>query len=241
MSFWNSERIHASGVDLVEPFKDERVANCSYELTLGSEAYVTGGEFGKKIDLEERGAGAQLVIPPGQFGLLLSEEIVHIPHDAIGLISVKSAFKLHGLINVSGFHVDPGFDGRLIFSVYNAGGNDLVVSRGQPLFLLWVCSLEGPTVDVYNGARDKQEVIPDSDIMAIGHEHFSPAAVNDRLRVVEHRLDLTWHLARSVFIALIVAAILAIISVVGDRLLDAVENSQTPTPTSSPSQSASLE
>ena len=58
---------------------------------------------------------------PGQFAFLLTDEIVEVPDSAMALISIKAKIKWRGLINVSGFHVDPGFKGRLIFSVYNAG------------------------------------------------------------------------------------------------------------------------
>lgn len=149
--------------------------------------------------------GDQLVIPPGQFALLLSDEVVSVPPTAIGFISIKSSFKLHGLINVSGFHVDPGFSGRLMFSVYNAGGSDVLISRGQRLFLMWFASLESQTEDVYEGSRLAQDMIPNKDIMAIGREHYSPAAVNDRLTAVEVRSETAWRLAIAAFGSLIVA------------------------------------
>jgi len=68
--------------------------------------------------------GEQFVIPPGQFAYLLTEEVVRIPSSAMGFISLKFGVKGPGLINVSGFHVDPGYWGRLVFSVYNAGPSE---------------------------------------------------------------------------------------------------------------------
>ena len=66
----------------------------------------------------DNGAAAQnLVIPPGQFGLILTNEVVTIPNDLIGFISIKAKIKFRGLINVSGFHVDPGFHGHGIFTL----------------------------------------------------------------------------------------------------------------------------
>ena len=71
----------------------------------------------------------QLVIPPGQFGLLITEEVVQVPMDAIAFISIKAGIKFRGLVNVSGFHADPGFSGKLKFAVYNAGSQRLVLDR----------------------------------------------------------------------------------------------------------------
>ena len=94
--------------ELVEPFDPERIVNCSYELSMGSEAYITGRDSRTKMALTR---GEQLSVPPGQFAQLLTEETVEIPEDALGLISIKSGLKSRGLVNVSGFHVDPGYRG----------------------------------------------------------------------------------------------------------------------------------
>lgn len=206
MGYWTTERLRAQGHQLVTPFDHpDQVQNCAFELRLGSEAYVTGGEVGRKVSLAA--TGDQVIIPPGQFALLLTEETVKIPSEALGFISVKYSFKATGLVNVSGFHVDPGFSGRLIFSVYNAGGNEIVVSRGERLFLLWFASLEQPTADLYKGSRAGQDSIRNEDIMRIGREHFSPARVNDRLTAVEVRMETVLNIAR----ALVVGVVLAIV------------------------------
>ena len=218
--FWNSDRIRSEGQSLVSPFRPEQVVNCSYEMQLGPEGFVTSSR--RKTLLES--PGEQLVIPPGQFALLITEETVTIPSDAIGFISVRSRFKLHGLVNVSGFHVDPGFSGRLVFSVYNAGGSDVVVSRGDRLFLLWLASLEGQTDDVYDGSRQGQDGIPNSDVMAIGRQHYSPAEVHQRLQAVEIR---SRTLERIVYGALVAVAVAAALFL-GRNVLDASTTVTTP-------------
>jgi dCTP deaminase len=81
-------------------------------------------------------------IPPGQFAFLLTEEIVTVPADALAFISIRAKNKFRGLVNVSGFHVDPGFHGQLTFSVFNAGPAPIHLKRGQPIFLIWYASLD---------------------------------------------------------------------------------------------------
>lgn len=164
MTFWSGQRLSTDGAtrQIVDPFEPDRIDCSAYTLTLGAEAYVTP-HFGDNLresvkqDLAEpetvdiggiaktRGGG-KVVIPPGQFAFLLTEETVAIPPDAMGFISLKSKPKFGGLINVSGFHVDPGFNGKLIFSVFNAGPSALHFARGERLFLLWIADLsfKGP-------------------------------------------------------------------------------------------------
>ena len=87
-----------------------------YDLRLGKENYITSKG---KIILEEK--NDFLTIEPGQTAILTTLEHIKMPNDVFGLITIKFSHKGKGLINISGFHVDPGFSGYLIFSVYNAG------------------------------------------------------------------------------------------------------------------------
>lgn len=58
----------------MKPYDDQRVTSAAYELTLGPEAFITSSEpkTKRKLDL-----GESLRIPPGQFGILLTEEVVN--------------------------------------------------------------------------------------------------------------------------------------------------------------------
>ena len=194
--------------ELVEPFDPERIVNCSYELSMGSEAYITGRDSRTKMSLN---CGEQLSVPPGQFAQLLSDETVEVPNNALGLISIKSGFKSRGLVNVSGFHVDPGYEGRLIFSVYNAGPNHIVLSRGTPTFLLWYTDLDAPTSDLYNGKRKNLRSISDEEVMRLQGDVFTPQELIARIGKLESHLKILIWLASVVVAALIGALILDLV------------------------------
>jgi dCTP deaminase len=188
MSFWSSEKLLAEQAHepLVEPFRPQRVKQGAYELTLGPEYFITADEHGqkqhRKLTLADHD---HMVIPPGQFALLLTEEIVTIPKGAIGFISIKASLKFQGLVNVSGFHVDPGFSGRLKFAVYNAGSQEITLAKGQELFPLWFSDLDRPTVDFYRGVHQGQNEITAKDVMDIAGVISSPAQLKreiDQLR-----------------------------------------------------------
>jgi dCTP deaminase len=168
---------------------------------MGSEAFVTSSTKKKKLLLE---SGEAVVIPPGQFALLLTEEKVKVPLGAIAFISMRFSIKRRGLINISGFHVDPGFSGRLKFSVYNAGPNDITISRGDRIFVMWFSDLDNTTADGYGDEQAEQNTISSADQNLMHGYVASPAELRERLQDVQNFLrNLLW--AAGIIIAFVVA------------------------------------
>lgn len=100
-------------------------------LRLGEEVYISSNK-----GLTRLRQGETVSIEPGEFALMLTEEKVVLPADIVGFISVRFTFKSRGLMNISGFHVDPLYEGKLLYSVYNAGPNPVVVKRGDKIFMI---------------------------------------------------------------------------------------------------------
>ena len=186
--FWSSETLRQLLPDLIEHYEPERVKHCSYEMCLGDAAYVTN-RFGSSLEQQELDINLDMqdrvVIPPGQFALLITEEKIRIPDNALGFISIRSGAKLRGLVNVSGFHVDPGYEGKLIFGVFNAASSDIVISRGQNIFLLWYASLDSRTKDNYIGEHQGRTGIRDDEIMNLHGPAYNPTALAARLKTIE--------------------------------------------------------
>jgi len=120
MTFWSGEKL-AANRSVVDPFDQDQIDCNAYTLRMGGAYYRTGeretGYEQKKTTLAD---GEAFLIPAGQFAFLLSKETVRIPLDTMAFISMRTGIKFQGLINVSGFHVDPGYEGKLIYAVYNA-------------------------------------------------------------------------------------------------------------------------
>jgi dCTP deaminase len=209
--FWTAETMQDRLTGILTPFDPAHVSHSSYELALGDEAFVTHPTSATKTKMSLQ-VGDRVVIPPGQFSHLLSAERISLPADVLAFISVKFSLKRRGLINVSGFHVDPGFVGKLVFSVYNAGPNDIIITKGTAAFLIWFYELDAPTTHTYGsstnpGTRQNQEHISDEDVMALRGEVYSPQALASRIQALESRI----RLANGLFIAtitLIVAPVL---------------------------------
>jgi hypothetical protein len=90
---------------------------------------------------------------------------------------MRARYKFKGLVNVSGFHVDPGWNGRLVFSVYNAGPSPVVLSRGAGIFLIWYADLDQSSQCIKRIANPQQS-IDDQLIEGMSGQVFSPIALN---------------------------------------------------------------
>jgi dCTP deaminase len=120
-------------------FDKDCVQQASYDLRLGEEAYVVGNETPVLLKKDE----PYLVLKPGQFAMLTTFEKVMMPADHIGFITVRMRYKNQGLVNISGFHVDPTFSGHLKFAVQNVGPSDIYLRHGEPTFSIFFAKLEG--------------------------------------------------------------------------------------------------
>ena len=203
-----------SGIDLEKTlkkslgkqFNPKRIEQAAYELSLGGEAYLTDSQNKKPEILN--GDNKTVGINPGQFALLLAEEKILIPKDKLGLISIKASEKLKGLVNVSGFHVDPGFEGQLLFSVYNAGPSTITLKKGSPYFLLWFSELSKALGDddVYNGNENhhqKQDGIPPKYMDALKNGVLaSPSALTKRIDENHSKIETNKIIVRNFWINL---------------------------------------
>jgi dCTP deaminase len=185
MSFWSGEKLGAELPRLIDPFDAEQIDCAAYTLRIGPEVYIspsnaTEASTRTKITLAEK---QSFVIPPGQFAFLLTEEQIEVPNFAIAFISMKARIKFKGLVNVSGFHVDPGYRGRLVFAVFNAGPAHVQLARGDDCFLIWYASLDNVSQRIrtdppFNGITSEL-------ITPVAGELQSLAGLSSRIQTVE--------------------------------------------------------
>lgn len=145
--FWGNDKLARELPNLISSYATGRLDGAAYRLSIGEEVYVS--PTGQPDDPRNKPKmplplGAGFTVPPGQFGFILTEEEVEVPSDALALISIRATYKFAGLVNVSGFHVDPGFKGKLLFAVFNAGPNAVHLSRAEECFLIWYADLTEP-------------------------------------------------------------------------------------------------
>lgn len=162
--FLNGETLDNLKSTLVKPApgqnKEINVDCASIVLTVGKEVYVTpSNEKAPKIkQILNSDKADQFEIPVGQFALIITNETVTVPNDLIAFISFKAKYKFKGLINVSGFHVDPGWQGQLTFSVFNAGPSNIVLQMGDAFALIWYAKL-GNDYSLPDSSSDQTKII----------------------------------------------------------------------------------
>ena len=92
------------------------------------------------------------------------------------------------LVNVSGFHVDPGYCGQLTFAVFNAGPVPVHLRRGQPTFLIWYASLDRETAFKKDG-KVVHKGIDSNIVTAISGELQSFASLSNKINDVDKSLS----------------------------------------------------
>jgi len=189
MAFWTSQRLEEKLPNLISDFSSDRIDCNAYTLRIGDESYVSPTDQAldpQAATIRRRATGEAFTIPPGQFAFLVTEEVVEIPNDAMALISIKASIKFRGLVNVSGFHVDPGYRGKLTFAVFNAGPVVIHLKSGQDCFLIWFASLTGESLK--NKNRTGSQSLSTSTINSIAGELQSLEGLHFKLKEVEKRL-----------------------------------------------------
>lgn len=186
MSFWSGEKLLLNR-HIVVPFDENQLDCNAYVICMGDVYFRTAeadGELKSKTTLKD---GETFVIPAGQFGYLLSAEEVNLPIDTMGFLSMRTKFKYQGLINVSGFHVDPGYAGKLVFAVYNAGPLPVHISRGERVFKIWFAELDRRTKMSFpsKGIYD----IDNELVRGMSKEILSLQSLSDQMRDLKVAVD----------------------------------------------------
>ncbi|MCJ2183701.1 deoxycytidine triphosphate deaminase [Novosphingobium sp. 1949] len=145
--FWGAQKLKSKLEPLISGFSESRVDGAAYRLRVGSEVYVSPtGEADDPRNKPKTVLGpnqTSFTIASGQFGFILTDETIEVPEGNLAFISIRAKYKFAGLVNVSGFHVDPCFKGKLIFSVFNAGPNPVHLDYLEECFLIWFADLDG--------------------------------------------------------------------------------------------------
>jgi len=175
-------------------FREDHLDYAGYKLAMGPECYVSPADADKRSSVRQLDDDEAFFIPPGQFAFLLTEEVVRVPDDAFAFIALRSTSKFRGLVNVSGFHADPGFLGRLIFAVFNAGPGDVHLRRGEALFMISFCDLDEKTdISRPNATTDKRVKprlqISSEIIMPLSGQIQSLAGLKDKIDDVDDQLN----------------------------------------------------
>jgi len=181
---------------LIDRFHIDCLRSIAYEMRLGEEVYVTTEELPK---LFKSGDKDMIRIEPGEFAVLTTLEYLYIPTDFVAFISIRYGYKERGLVNVSGFHVDPGFYGKLFFTVYNAGPSDIVLKYRDNIFMIMFAKL-GRRTEAYEGRHKGQIGLKPEVVSALKGTSVSVRNLDERLKRLE---TIVYVLGAAIFTAVI--------------------------------------
>jgi dCTP deaminase len=168
-------------LSLSDLFDDKFVKQTSYDLRLGEEFYVVGKRAPERLSEKQ----PYISLPPGQFAVLTCYEILNLRENIMAFITLRNRFKMQGLVNVSGFHVDPTFKGRLVFAVQNIGPNDIRLRYKDPTFTIFFADVEGNKTSVREAPIRSGILL--SDVQQLGASSITLAKLKkdiDSLRTV---------------------------------------------------------
>lgn len=194
MAFWGRKKWLKEGAESeenspVSPWEEDKVEAAGYRLSVGSEYFVNGDGTSTVNQLEDAQA---FVIGPGQFAFILTKEKVRISKSAIGFISIRASIKFRGLVNVSGFQVNPGFHGNLIFAVFNAGPRHVNLRSGDEIFSLWIADLDAPVLEDHEESGkipNNLEKIPTDVINGIAGEALTAYQLSEQISELKQQLS----------------------------------------------------
>ena len=179
-----------------DQIKDEK--GVAFDIRLGDQYYLSGEEY---TDSSKKSAGIH--IQPGQFALLTTYEIFNMPTKLVAFASMRFGIKAEGLINVSGFQVDPGYQGVFIFSVYNAGPSEINLEYKAKIFTIIFSNSSKPI------SKKRDEIITeipfDKWTKLRDKKNLSLIGLDERLTNLEFKMGLVK------YVAPIIAAAAAII------------------------------
>ncbi|MDW3182658.1 dCTP deaminase domain-containing protein [Roseobacter sp.] len=190
MSFWGRERWLSEGKKgykkcPVLPWDVAKVEAAGYRLSVGREYFVNEDGSSTVTRLSKKEA---FVVEPGQFAFILTKEKVYISPAAIGFISIRASIKFQGLVNVSGFQVNPGFNGNLVFAVFNAGPKHITLRESDEVFSLWISDLDSDVLGQYEETGEipnNLDMIPSKTINSIAGEALTAYQISKRVEKVE--------------------------------------------------------
>src|SRR5256884_6802256 len=110
-----------------ETFQQSSLEASSYDIRVGTKG-VIGGD-GVEIDLRKDA----MELGPGAYGGIISYEKLWLPDNVCARIGSKRALSYEGVILLTGTTVDPGYEGHLLFGVYNASQRKVLIRFNKKL------------------------------------------------------------------------------------------------------------
>lgn|GEM_PF-2230845 len=107
---------------------NSKIQPCSMDLSIGAVYLPLAGE-----DQAVSVALPPVLLKQGETAVVETQEFLQVPHDMAGIGFPPSSVSLQGLLMTNPGHIDPGYSGRLKFTVINMAKEPYELHTGQPI------------------------------------------------------------------------------------------------------------
>lgn len=121
------EHVNTGILITTKTFQSSSLEASSYDISVGDKG-ILGGE-GKEIDIKND----TLELLPGAYAGVISYECLILPKNVCARIGSKRALSYDGIILLTGSIVDPGYEGHLIFGLYNASQRKAIIRYNRKI------------------------------------------------------------------------------------------------------------
>lgn len=176
----------------------------SYDLRVGKEGIKEEGV----LNIEEK---KYIKIPRGAIVVIYTLEEIKLSTKVAARYGLRSHFARKGLILLSGPQIDPGFDGVLTVTLFNAGTSEVILSYMEKFATVEFFLLQTPASKRYTGPYQRQTKITSEEIELVTKEYKNFSEIEDAITKIHVDLDHIKNFIYIVFFGIIVGAVVIIL------------------------------
>ncbi|MCK4386421.1 MAG: dCTP deaminase [candidate division Zixibacteria bacterium] len=162
-----------SGDIAISPFNGE-LEPASYDLRVSKEGLSKDGA----VNIEEKG---YIKIPRGATAVIYPLERIKLTTRVVARYGLRSRFARKGLILLSGPQIDPGFEGTLSVTIFNAGTSEVTLQYQEKFATIEFFLLKTPASKGYDGPYQRQTKIGSDEIELITRKYKNFSEIEDVL------------------------------------------------------------
>lgn len=140
----------------VDPFESKNLEPASYDLRAGRVLLARKGI----VNLREQ----PVVLRHGDWGEVESLEALELPLDIAATVGVRTSLTRRGIDWFGGPQIDPGYQGRVYISIFNASSLPFEITYGMPFSTIVFYRLARSASRSYSGRFQKQMTFPEEDV-----------------------------------------------------------------------------
>jgi deoxycytidine triphosphate deaminase len=168
---------------LIEGGTPDCVEGNKYDLRLGKN--ILKAYFKRPINVDDLIGSdcAQLFVEPGEMVFVLSEERIKLPHNMKAELSHKRKLSHAGVLVVGGFCIDPKYQGRLLFGIYNFSSSSFPLQPGKKIIAAQFYQLSESEISPHSPTPKPVDDFPDDLVRLM--DTYKPASMESLKKMIE--------------------------------------------------------